>query len=212
MAKLDAKQLQEILDNLYVQVINGIPVVSKSIPEFCEDYTSKYNTPEKAANELIKWQVAKCGTSGFLTGLGGVIVLPAAIPANISSVLYVQMRMIAAIAYIGGFDVNSDQVQTMVYICLCGQSCADLLKQAGIQAGTKITKELINKIPVEVVKKINKIAMQRLVTKAGEKGVINLAKLTPIIGGVIGGAVDVGTTKVIANNAYKVFIANDVIA
>ena len=38
-------------------------------------------------DNFISWQVAKCGTSGFLTGLGGLITLPVAIPANIASVL-----------------------------------------------------------------------------------------------------------------------------
>ena len=52
----------------------------------------------------------KCGTSGLVTGLGGLITLPVAIPANISSVMYVQMRTIACIAKMGGYDVTSDQV------------------------------------------------------------------------------------------------------
>ena len=51
---------------------------------------------------LIRWQNAKCATSGFIAGLGGSITLPVSIPANISSVLYIQIRMIAAIAYMGG--------------------------------------------------------------------------------------------------------------
>ena len=40
----------------------------------------------------------------------------------------------------------------------------------------------------------------------GEEGVINLVKLVPVIGGVIGGGFDAASTKVIADNAYKMFI------
>ena len=84
-------------------------------------------------------QVLKCGTSGFLTGLGGLITLPVAIPANIGSVLYVQLRMVAGIAKLGGYDIKSDQVQTMVYLALTGSALKDVVKQVGIKFGEKNT-------------------------------------------------------------------------
>ena len=37
---------------------------------------------EEAAKALIRGQLAKCSTSGFLTGLGGLITLPVAIPVR----------------------------------------------------------------------------------------------------------------------------------
>lgn len=40
-------------------------------------------------------------------------MLPVAIPANISSVLYIQLRMIAAIAIMSGHDVKDDKVRTL---------------------------------------------------------------------------------------------------
>ena len=64
----------------------------------------------------------------FLTGLGGIITLPIAIPANITSVIYVQMRMVAFIAHMRGFDLKDDQVRTLVYIELTGQAVSDILK------------------------------------------------------------------------------------
>lgn len=47
-------------------------------------------------------------------------------------------------------------------------------------------------------------------TKFGTKGVVNLVKLVPIAGGVIGGAIDIGSTKMIAQNAFNVFIKNQI--
>lgn len=44
-----------------------------------------------AQSNHVRWQVAKCTASGLVTGLG---VLPAATPANLSSVAYVQLRMV----------------------------------------------------------------------------------------------------------------------
>ena len=176
--EMNQNQIMELLDTLYAKSINGIPKVSQPIDVLANDYLSKNNSIEKAAKQFVNYQVAKCTTSGFVTGLGGLITLPVAIPANVSSVMYVQIRMIACLAYIGGYDTNSDQVQTLVYACLAGISIDQIIKQAGI-------------------------------TKFGEKGIINIVKLVPVVGGVIGGGFDLLETKVIANRAYKMFIKGD---
>lgn len=211
---LDLKNLTEvdagnILSTIYKSALNGVPKVSRSVDEIAQDYMKKGSSPENAAIELAKWQVMKCGTSGFVTGLGGLPTLPVAIPANISSVFYVQMRMIAAIAQIGGYDVKSDQVQTMVYMCLTGTSVADVAKQAGIKAGEKGAEALIKKIPGAALVKINQRMGFRFITKFGEKGIINLGKMLPLVGGVIGGGVDAVSTSAIAKSSIAMFIKKD---
>jgi hypothetical protein len=161
---------------------------------------------KKRATSLVNWQVAKAGTSGFITGLGGIITLPVALPANIVSVLYVQIRMVAAIAVMGGYDIRSDQVKTFVYMCLCGSAAADLIKNTGIKVGMKLTETSIKRISGTVLTKINQKAATRLVTKFGQKGIINLGKGIPLIGGIIGGAIDIAATKTIGSIAIKKFI------
>lgn len=173
------------------------------------DYTGKAKTPDDAARALAKWQIMKCGTSGFVTGLGGLITLPVAIPANISSVMYVQMRMIACIAKMGGYDVTSDQVQTMIYMCLTGTTASDLVKMGLIKTGTKSLEVAIKKIPVAALVKINQKVGFRFITKFGEKGIINLGKMLPLAGGVIGGSVDVASTSIIAKNAIRMFMEGE---
>ncbi|WOO36008.1 EcsC family protein [Anaerocolumna sp. AGMB13020] len=178
----------------------------KSVYDLSDQYLTKYRDPYIAADKLKINQIAKCGTSGFITGLGGVITLPIAIPANISSVIYIQLRMIACIAYIGGYDPSDDEVQTLAYVCLTGSAAADILKKAGINISEKITVNMIKKIPGAVLTKINQKVGFRFLTKFGEKGVINFVKLVPLVGGVIGGGVDIARTKVIADKAIKIFI------
>lgn len=206
---ITTEQMQGILDTCYEKSVNGIPGVSKKIDQLANDYLSKYDNPEVAAKALINNQLAKCSTSGFLTGLGGLITLPVAIPANIASVLYVQMRMIAAVAYIGGFDPSDDQVQTMVYVCLTGQAVGDVFKSAGIQIGNKLATSGVQKIAGTTLTKINQKVGFRLITKFGEKGIINLGKIIPVVGGVVGGGFDYVTTRVIAKNAYNAFIVKE---
>lgn len=52
----------------------------------------------------------------------------ATLPANITSVMYVQLRMCCAIAKMAGYDIHSDQVQTLIYACLTGSAISDILK------------------------------------------------------------------------------------
>lgn len=207
--KITQEDIMVLLEKLYDHSIQGIPKVSTPLAQLAEDYLGKEKDVDAAAKSFIKYQIAKCTTSGFLTGLGGLISLPVAIPANISSVLYVQMRMIACLAYMGGYDTNSDQVRTLVYACLAGISVDQVVKQVGIQVGVKTATAMVKKIPGTVLTKINQKVGFRLLTKFGTKGVINIWKAVPFLGGVIGGGFDFAETKVIANRAYKMFIKGD---
>lgn len=198
-----------LLDTCYEKCLNGVPYVSPSVEELANDYLDKYPTKQQACKAMINNQIIKCTTSGFLTGFGGAITIPVALPANISSVLYVQMRMIACTAYMAGFELNSDQTQTFVYACLAGVSVNALVKQAGIKFGVKFANGLIKKIPGKVLTKINQKVGFRLITKFGSKGIINLGKLVPGVGAVIGGGLDLVETKVISARAYKWFFEGD---
>lgn len=203
--KADINKGLQVLDKIYGYALNGLPN-QKSVGELGDEYLKKYKDPEIAAEKFINNQVAKCTTSGFLTNIGGLITLPVAIPANISSVLYIQMRMIATLAYLGGLDPYSDEVQTLCYVALTGKGASDILKQAGIKFGTKMTNNMIAKISGSTLIKINQKVGFRFITKLGEKGIINIGKGVPVVGGFIGGSFDFITTKVIARTARNMFI------
>lgn len=208
---ISESQVQELLDLCYAKSLDGVPGVSKSVEELVNDYLSKYDNVDDAARSLINMQLIKNTTSGVLSGLTGLLALPvtlASIPANITNVLYVQMRMVAALAKMGGYDLKSDQVQTMVYVCMTGSAAGDLFKEAGMKTAGKLAKSAINKIPGTVCTKINQAVGFRFVTKFGETGIVNLGKLVPVAGAVVGGAFDFTSTRVIANVAYERFIGD----
>jgi len=205
MEVITQDQMKNILDTCYKKALEGM-AMSESVETLANEYIDKYSSRIEAAEKLAENQVLKCGTSGFITGLGGLITLPVAIPANISSVIYIQLRMIASIAYIGGYNPYDDEVRTMAYLCLTGTAMSDIAKSTGIKIGEKISINLIKKIPGSVLVKINQKVGFRLITKFGEKGLINLAKMVPLVGGIIGGGVDIAGTKVIANKSINLFI------
>jgi hypothetical protein len=204
---ISPEQMMKALEKCYDGAMNGLPG-SKTCEEMANEYMRKYSSRQEAARKLIDVQVAKCTTSGFVTSLGGLITLPVTIPANVASVLYVQMRMIGAIAIMGGYDLHDDEVQTMVYLCLVKSSITDVCKSAGVKIANKVSLSLLKKLPGSILTKINQKVGFRLITKFGEKGIINLTKMVPILGGVVGGTVDLVETKSIAKKAYNVFMLN----
>lgn len=206
---LSSDAIMKALDSAYKKVADGIPIVSPPIDEFANNYLSKKKNAEEAARSMIHHQIAKCTTSGFLTGFGGIITLPVAIPANVGSVLYVQMRMIACVAYLAGYDISCDQVQTLVYACLAGVSVNEIVKKAGIKIGEKVATNMIKKIPGKTLTKINQKVGFRLITKFGSKGIINLGKMIPAFGAFIGGGFDFAETKAIGDRTYKLFFSGD---
>lgn len=203
------EDIMNLLNSCYEKCLTGIPKVSSSVEDMANEYLKKYETPEDACKAMLKNQVAKCTTSGFVTGFGGFITMPVAIPANVGSVFYVQMRMIACVAYMADYELSSDQTQTFVYACMAGVAVNGLLKQAGIKFGVKFANEFIKKIPGKVLTQINQKVGFRFITKFGTKGVVNLGKLLPGVGAVVSGGLDFAETKIIANRAYKWFFKGD---
>lgn len=204
--KMNSGTMLNIIDVCYDKALSGL-ATSESVYVLANKYRSKYFNTKLAAQKMCEAQVVKCGTSGFITGLGGVMTLPVAVPANVSSVIYVQLRMIATLAVLAGLDPTDDQVRTLAYVCLTGSAAVDVLKKAGIKFGEKMLEKFIQKkISAELLKKINQKVGMRLFTKFGEKGIVNFGKLIPIAGGLIGGGFDVVDTKIIADVAYKLFM------
>lgn len=201
--ELTQEKMLQVLDWSYEKTLNGLPG-QKSVDDLVDDYLSKYDK-ETAINKLVNYQTTKAAVSGFVTGFGGFITMPVTLPANVTTVILFQMRMIAAIAKIRGYDLKSDQVQTFVYATLAGTSVADIVKKTGIIVGNKMVMGVIKKIPGKVLTQINQRVGFRFVTKFGSKGAINLGKMVPGFGAVVGGTFDTVATRTIARLAKKTF-------
>ena len=201
--EITESKMQKALDFAYDKAVNGVAGLDSAI-ELAEGYKNDDHIHEQC-NSLIRWQNTKAGTSGFVTGLGGLLLMPVTLPANVTSVLYVQIRMIAAIAHLAGHDLKDDKVKTMVYVCLVGNGAAEILKNVGVEVGKKVATNAVKNISGKVITQINQKVGFRLVTKFGEKGVINLGKAIPILGGIIGGTVDTISTNIVGNTARDLF-------
>lgn len=153
---------------------------------------------------LIKESVAAAGAQGFITGLGGLLTAGVTIPANVAASFAVNMRMAGAIAHLRGWDIRDPHARTVAMMLAIGMSTQRVLAAFGVKAGQKFGEQMIKKIPITMIRAINKKAGTHLVAKYGtQRAAITLAKGIPILGGLVGGAVDAGATAVIGRATDK---------
>ena len=132
--------------------------------------------------------------------------MPVTVPADIASTLYVQLRMNAAIATLGGHDPRSDRVRALAYLCLCGDGMKEVAQQAGVQIGKKMAQQAVKRISGETIKAVNKRVGFRLLTKFGEKGVVNLGKMIPLAGGIVGATFGGVSTYAVGRTGRALFV------
>ncbi|MDD3743373.1 MAG: EcsC family protein [Lentimicrobiaceae bacterium] len=207
-AKITQYLMVQALDRIYEKVASGIAGLDTA-PAMAAYYTSNSDSALSAAKALIRFQNFKAGSSGFITGLGGAISLPLTIPLNLASVLFIQIRMIAAIAIIGGYDLRDSKVKSLIFLCLAGNLAKDVVKEAGIAVGTRVTSRIISSISEDALKSITKRTGITLATKSSKKGVLNLSKAVPIAGGLIGASMDVWATNLMGKLAIRTFLFDE---
>ncbi len=194
----------QTLDWAYQRAMLGLPGTGSS-GELARDYCRNGESFDKAADSLIRWQVGKASLSGFVSSFGGLLLVPLTLPSGLAVTLYVQLRMIAAIAQLGGYDPRSDQVRTLCFACLMGSGAGDLVKDFGVQLGAKVAETMVEQIPSKVLLDINKKVGFKLLTKLGPKGLIKLGRVIPVVGGLVGAAFDAAATLTIGKVAKSAF-------
>ena len=196
----------KVLNNIYNLAVTGNGSFGNSIQELADEYVERYGRTEKAIDKMVSNQRLKCTATGFVSGLGGLVTLPITIPADLASSLYIEIRMIAAVAAIRGYDINSDEVKTLVYLCIVGNSVGDVLKQAGLKSLTNYSaKVLIPKISNAIAAKVAENVGNKLLLKTSTKVLPKLGKLVPVIGGVVSGAYNYAEVSAYAKVAKNRF-------
>lgn len=161
---------------------------------------------EKVIKRLILESVEAASVNGFVTGLGGFITMPVTVPANMAGALVINARLAAAIAYLRGYDPKDPHVRTVATLIAVGSSAQHVAKAFGIKVGEKVAMEAIKKLPIALIREINKKAGFMLLAKYGTKrSVVTLAKGLPLVGGVIGGTVDATMTSLVGRTAKAMF-------
>jgi hypothetical protein len=168
-----------------------------------------YHSTVERVDALIRWEAAKSFGTGFVTGLPGLIALPVTVPSGLYASWMIQGRVAGAVASLYGYSTEDDRVRTLILLTLMGDSGKEFLKDLGIEAGKNIAQKAIDKIPGRVLIGINKKVGFQLITKSGGRGIINLTKAIPLIGGFLSGGIDATACYAVGKTAKSIFGATD---
>jgi hypothetical protein len=180
----------------------------KSARELADLARRDTRTPEGAAKKIIRSHVVKGGIGGFVTGVGGFVTMPVALPANVVEFYVGATRMVGSIATLRGYDVDDPQVRTAVLLTLVGSEADEVLKKAGLSGTSgKVVGLVGQQLPPAALLILNKAIGFRLMRGLGEKAFARLGRGVPLAGGVVGGGIDVWMMKRIADHAMAEFPA-----
>ena len=176
-----------LVDLLLERGLGGVPPLS-SADTLAAEYLAdmRHEDDDERVDSLINWEATKNFTTGFVTGLGGAISLPVSIPSALGASWLLQARLAGAIARIYGHDLRDDRVRTLVLMSLAGDVARDAMKVTGVSLGNRLTQRAAAQIPGRALVEINKRIGVRLLSKASERSLVNVSKVVPVIGGVVG--------------------------
>ena len=101
------------LDAVYSQVL-GLGQQEQKVAISADSYVkSRGGQQENAINLLVRKHVVMAGVAGAATSIGGFTWAPITYPTNIACVIYLQLRLIAMIAHIGGWDLRRQEVKAL---------------------------------------------------------------------------------------------------
>lgn len=164
-----------------------------------------YQTKMERIEALAKWEERKNFTSGFLTSLGGIISLPVAIPASLGINWVLQTRMVAAMAYVGGFDIDDPPVRMSIALCLLGKKGKNLLTKDIQELSELLRKNTLSQLPKQTIQLVNQAVAGRLMQVATAKGFSRVSKAIPLLGGAVGGTLDFLSCRETAEFAKELF-------
>ncbi|EGS6566691.1 hypothetical protein I9F91_001565 [Salmonella enterica] len=189
---------QSIVGWLYDKAVSGIAGIESAemlAVRYLEDADGDV---QLAARNMIHWESIKAGSSGFLSGIGGVVALPVTLPLNVTSVLFIQTRLVAALACLGQHRLSDERIRALAGLCLCGNAAKALLQELTLQAA--------NRWMTTIMQQVAEKTLALMATRAGLVSVESAIRLLPLAGGVVSGAMDIAATRTIGRIARTTFL------
>ena len=151
-------------------VTNYINKLRSENPEF---------TNKQIAEKIVNEQSINSGLLGAVTGLGGLITLPATIPIDLVKAYKIQAFTIRSIAYIYGYTPQNTDLKTDIFLVLSNGSIeaiknliiTEALKTAPKQALKAV--DTLKKSAIQVAAKETPKYAAKALTKYGGKAVAN---------------------------------------
>ncbi|PRY18450.1 EcsC family protein [Kineococcus rhizosphaerae] len=152
---------------------------------------TRHPSAESALHAVVRNHTRLVAGNGFVTGLGGLLTLPVALPANVFGFHVLAVRAVAALAELRGYDTSRPEVRSAILLTLVGADATEVLKSAGLPTGGKLVGLVTSRVPRPVLMLVNKGVGFRLIARFGTQGLLRLPqRALPVVGGAIGAGVD----------------------
>jgi len=158
-----------------------------------------------AVDAIVRSHLLLGAACGFVTGVGGFVTMPIALPANVLGFYLVATRMVAGIAATRGYDIRQPEVRSAILLALVGADAEDLLKKAGYAGAGRLANLAAERLPGPALMALNKGIGFRLLSRIGRKSLTRFGRVVPLVGGVVGAGVDTFLLKRIADHARQEF-------
>jgi hypothetical protein len=138
------------------------------------------------------------GAQGFVTNLGGLVTLAAAIPLNLTGLALLQSRLVAGIAHLRGYDLQDPRVRNAVLLCTLGEDTVrSLVKDKKVPGTPMVVATAPTHDPsldAVVAAEVTSALVSRVV---GRHAATTVVRRVPVAGGIWGGSADAyGTYKI----------------
>ena len=164
-----------------------------------------YGDDDRRVAALVRWETAKNFTTGFLTGLGGFVTLPVAVPSALAASWVLQARMSGAIARIYGHDLDTERTRTSILLSLAGDVARQAMKDLGLDVGDRLTRRAVDQIPGRALVEVNKRIGTKLLAEVGQRVALRFPRAVPVFGGVVGGSLDALVCRKVGSTAKQLF-------
>jgi len=159
---------------------------------------------EDAVKAWVRLHVGLAGAQGFVTNLGGIAALAAAIAANVLGVTLVQCHLVAGIAHLRGYDLEDPRVRNAILACILGEDeVRDLVRTSSFPSSPMgiATSPVHDPVLDELISR--EVTTDLVARTAGRRAITMVGRRVPLLGGVVGGGGDALTTWHIGQYAAR---------
>ncbi len=150
------------------------------------------------------WRLA--GAQGFVTGLGGLAAAAVLLPANIAGLGILQVRMVAAIAHLRGYDLGRTSVRLAALEAVIGEEDLERLVEEKKLPGRPRDVAAMESVPATLLDDVSGHVGQNLVGRVtGKRLAITATRRVPLLGGGVGAVVDGLSTRQVGRYADREF-------
>ena len=204
----DDGAISKVVDMLLDLGLDGRGPI-KSAEQVAQEALTEEKNVEDAVKAVARGTMLRGGIGGFITGLGGFVTMPIALPVNVLEFYVQATRMVGAIATLRGYDIKDERIRAAVLLTLVGSKSDEVLKKAGMATGGgRLASLAMKNMPPAAIMVINKAVGFNLMRGVGTKALGKLGRGVPVAGGFVGAGIDGYMMKKMADHAMKEFPAS----